>query len=418
MRAEVNHRQVTVIGAGIVGTCCALYLQREGFRVTVIDQQAPGEGCSKGNLGIFAIDHCVPQASPGILAEVPPMLMEPLGPLTVRWSYLPRFTPWLLRFIRASFGDRFESISVALHNLNRYALEAYQPLVEGAGASNMVLSQGWLIVYESERSFERANKTEIEVRRRRGVSVRVLDSDQVQELEPTLAPSIKRGVLYPEVEQCTNPCRFVKVLAEDFQRKGGTILQEKVTGFTFGPGGPVKVHTEAQARAVDVLILAAGAYSRDMARQLGSKVPLDTQRGYHVMLPEPNVELRHPIMSGDFHCAMTPMEEGLRVGGTVEFAGVHARPNYARADKLLAVARRILPDLSETVSSRWMGCRPSLPDSLPIISRSPSHSSVYFAFGHGQLGLTQGAITGKLITEMVMDQPSTIDVSPYRIDRF
>lgn len=418
MEVAGPRRQVTVIGAGIVGICCALYLQRDGHRVTVIDQHQPGEGCSKGNSGIFAIEHCVPLASPGILAEVPEMLLDPLGPLTLRWSYLPRMAPWLLRFIRAGFRDRFESISNALHNLNCHALEAYRPLVKSADALDMVLGRGWMFVYESDQSYEKAKKREIEVRRRRGVNLRVLDSNEVQELEPALSPNVRRGILFPDVAHCTNPHRFVTVLAEDFRRKGGSILQEKVTGFTIGPGGPTQVRMGAVTHGVDVVVLAAGAYSRKMASQLGSRVPLDTQRGYHVMLPEPNVELRLPIISGDFHCAMTPMEEGLRVGGTVEFAGVDAAANYARADKLLSVARRVLPGLSETVSSRWMGCRPSLPDSLPVIDRSPHHASVYFAFGHGQLGLTQGAITGKLISEMVMSRPTTIDVGPYRVDRF
>ena len=418
MSVDTGKRQVTVIGAGIVGICCALYLQRDGHRVTVIDREAPGEGCSKGNLGIFAIDHGIPHAKPGILAEIPGMLLDPLGPLTLRWSYLPWIAPWLARFIRASFRDRFEPISIALQNLNRHALKAYDPLIKSAEALDLVVRRGWLLVYGSDRSYQRAKKMDVEVRRSRGVNLQILSSDEVQELEPALSPGTKWGVLFPDVAHCTNPYRFVQVLAEDFRRKGGNILQEKVTGFTVGPGGPSRILTEAGAHGVDVVVLAAGAYSREMARQLGSKVPLDTHRGYHVMVAEPNVELRVPVLSGDFHFGITSMEEGLCVGGTVELAGIDAPPNYARADKLLGVARRILPGLRGTASSRWMGCRPSLPDSLPVLGRSPHYSSVYFAFGHGHTGLTQGAITGKLIAEMVMGTPTTIDVHPYRVDRF
>ena len=266
-------RQVTVIGAGIVGICCALYLQRDGHRVKVIDRHQPGEGCSKGNSGIFAIDHYVHFASPGILAQVPEMLLDPLGPLTLRWSYLPRMVPWLLRFIRAGFRDRFESISIALHNLNCHALQAYRPLLKSAAAFDMVVGRGWMFVYQSEKSYGKARKTEIEVRCRRGVNLQILNSNEIHELEPALSPSVRRGILFPDVAHCTNPYRFVTVLAEDFRRNGGSILQEKVTGFTMGPGGPVQVQTEASAHAVDVMVVAADAYSREMASQLGSRVP-------------------------------------------------------------------------------------------------------------------------------------------------
>ncbi len=409
---------VFVIGAGIVGICCALWLQRAGLGVTVIDQHPPGEGCSKGNSGIFAIEHCVPNAAPGILTDIPGMLLDPLGPLTLRWTYLPTIAPWLLRFIRSSFRNRFESISNALHSLNEHALAAYQPLIKRAEASDMILKRGWLLIFESDRSYQKAKKTKIEVRKRRGVEMRILDANEVQQLEPALSSRIQYGVLFPEVAHCTDPHRFVNVLAQDFLRNGGAILREKVTSFTLGARGPTKLHTDVGTHRVSSVVLAAGAYSKGMARQLGSRIPLDSERGYHAMLPTPKVKLHVPVISGDFHCAVTPMEGGLRVGGTVEFAGLRAPPNYARADKLLSVARRILPDLDESGVSRWMGCRPSLPDSLPVIDQSPRYTSVYFAFGHGQLGLTQGAITGKLIAEMVMGKTTALDVQPYRADRF
>ncbi|MCH8883198.1 MAG: FAD-binding oxidoreductase [SAR324 cluster bacterium] len=415
---DPSRRHVTVIGAGIIGICCALYLQHDGHPVTVIDWQAPGEGCSKGNMGIFAIDHCVPNATPDILAEVPGMLFDPLGPLTLRWSYLPSIAPWLLRFVRASFRDRIEPISVALHRMNSHAMEAYQPLIQRAGAAGMVRKSGWLMVYESASAFEKAKRIKIGLRQRRGVRVEILDVGSLREHEPALNPKIEHGVLFPDVAQCTDPHRFVRVLAEDFLRNGGGILKERVTGFTLGERGPKEVRTDSASHEVDLLVLAAGAYSREMAKQLGSKIPLDTERGYHNMLPDPNVQLGVPVVSGDLHCAITPMEGGLRVGGSVEFAGLHAPPNYARADKLLTVARRILPGLNDSGASQWMGCRPSLPDSLPVISRSPCYSSVYFAFGHGQLGLTNAAVTGKLIAEMVAGRDTTIDVTPYGADRF
>jgi glycine/D-amino acid oxidase-like deaminating enzyme len=412
-------RRVTVIGAGIVGICCALYLQREGHTVTVLDPAPPGEGgASFGNSGIIAIDHCVPNAHPGIVWEVPGYLLDPLGPLTIRWRYLPRVAPWLLRFVRASRHRAFEAGAHALHALNEHALAAYQPLLERAGAQALIRRSGWLVTYESSAAFAKARPYKVDLRQAHGVRTEVLDGRGARELEPALSPEIRHAVYFPEVAQATDPLRLVKALAQDFQRRGGTLCRERVRGFSLGPHGPQAVHTDAVMHATDAVVLAAGAYSRTMARELGSRVPLDTERGYHAMLPTPGVNLRVPIISGDFHCAMTPMEGGLRVGGSVEFAGVDAAPNYARVDKLLSVARRTLPGLNDAGHTRWMGCRPSMPDSLPVLGRSPRYREVYFAFGHGQVGLTQGALTGQLIAELVGGRAPTVDLTPYRPDRF
>ena len=411
-------RQVAVIGAGIIGICCALYLQRDGHQVTVLDPQPPGEGCSRGNSGIFALVHCVPDSTPGLVWQVPGMMLDPLGPLIVRPSYLLKALPWLLRFLAASRRGPFEAGFAALYAMTQHALVAYQPLVESAGAQDMVRKQGWLLVFESDESFAKEKPYKVDMSSRAGIRLEVLDGKGARELEPALSPSIRHGVFYPEVAHSTDPFRFVQVLAEDFRRKGGTILAERVTGFEMGPRGPTVVHTEAGRHTPDSVVLAAGAYSKPLARMLGSRIPLDTERGYHAMLPDPRVSLKVPVMSGDFHCALTPMAEGLRVGGSVEFAGVHAAPNYARVDKLVSVGHRVLPGLNDAGHTRWMGCRPSLPDSLPVVSRSPRYPNVYFAFGHGQVGLTNAGITGKLIAELMAGRPTTIDTTPYRADRF
>ena len=407
-----------MIGAGIVGICCALYLQRDGHQVTVFDPQAPGEGASKGNSGIFATDHIIPESVPGIWREVPGMLLDPLGPLTLRWSYLPRALPWLLRFIAASRRPRFEAAIKALLALNNQAMDAYQPLVDSAGAGGMILDSGWLVVYESSRAFEKAAPLKVQARLENGVEVEVLNADGVHELEPALSDRVRHGVYYPRVSQSTDPFRFVQVLAADFQRQGGSILREKVTGVTFTDGGPHTLHSDTGSHPTGAVVLAAGAHSKGLARQLGAKVPLDAERGYHAMLPEPGVHLKVPVISGDFHCAMASMEGGLRVGGTVEFAGVDAPPNYARADKLISVAQRLLPGLNDAGHTQWMGCRPAIPDSLPVIGPAPASTDAFFAFGHGMVGLTNGAITGKLVAEMVGGRPTTIDLTPYRAGRF
>ena len=246
----------------------------------------------------------------------------------------------------------------------------------------------------------------------------VLDAQGVRELEPALSPDVRHGVYFPEVAQTTDPFQLVQALAADFRRHGGVIQTERVTGFGFGPGGVEKVRTEGGPFAADAVVLAAGAHSKTLARRLGARVPLDTERGYHAMLPEPGVNLKVPVISGDFHCAMTPMDGGLRVGGSVELAGVDAPPNYARADKLVTVAKRVLPGLNDAGYTRWMGHRPSMPDSLPVIGKSPSIPNAIFAFGHGMLGLTHGALTGRIVADLAAGRNPPLDLTPFRPDRF
>ncbi len=282
----------------------------------------------------------------------------------------------------------------------------------------MVQRTGWLVIYESDAAFGKARASKVEFRRRAGIEVEVLDARGVHELEPALGDAVRHGVYYPEVAKASDPHRLVQVLAAHFQREGGALLRERVTGFAFGARGVAAVHTDAATHAPDAVVLAAGAHSGPLAAQLGSRVPLETARGYHAMLPEPGVAPRVPVISGDFHCAITPLEGGLRVGGTVEFAGLAAPPNYGRVDKLLSVARRVLPGLNDAGHTRWMGHRPALPDSLPVLGRSPRHANAYFAFGHGQVGLTAAAITGRLIAEAIGGRPASLALAPYRAERF
>ena len=411
-------RNMIVIGAGIVGICCALYLQRDGHRVTVLDPQEPGGGASFGNSGIFATDHCAPNAKPGLLWELPRMLLDPLGPLTLRWRYLPRALPWLWRFLAAGRPEAVEAASLALHALNLQAMEAYRPLLDDAQAHGLIRKNGWLLVYESTAAFERARPLKIDLRHKRGVPLEVLDAKGVRELEPALTPAVRHGVYFPEVSQTTDPFALVQALAADFRRRGGVIQTGRVTGFGFGPGGVEKEHTDGGPFSADGVVLAAGAHSKTLARRLGAKVPLDTERGYHAMLPDPGISLKVPVISGDFHCAMTPMDGGLRVGGSVELAGVDAPPNYARADKLVSVAKRVLPGLNDAGVTRWMGRRPSMPDSLPVIGPSPRVPNAFFAFGHGMLGLTHGALTGRIVADLVAGRAPPLDLTPYRPERF
>ncbi|HZT19536.1 MAG TPA: FAD-binding oxidoreductase [Dongiaceae bacterium] len=410
-------RHFAVIGAGIVGVSTALYLQRDGHRVSLIDHRPPGEGASMGNAAVIAAAACEPVAMPGILWRVPGMLRDPLGPLAIRWGYLPRLAPWLLRFLAASRPARVETISIALRALSLRCREAYEPLIRAAGIADMIRDTGWLCVYLSEASFAEA-AAELALQRRRGVKLEVLDRTQIRQLEPSLAPIFERAVFYPENSMTVNNFRLVQRLADDFAGRGGQLLREKVAEISVGPEGPREVATDKARHKVDAVVIAAGAWSRGLARRLGHRVPLDTERGYHIMLPDPGVMPRLPVQIADFGFVATPLEHGLRFAGTVELGGLEAPPDWARARILLERGRRVFPGLKETGLTRWMGFRPSLPDSVPVISGSPRLPHVYFAFGHGHLGLTLGAITGRLIADLAAGRDPGIDMRPYWVDRW
>jgi len=410
-------RRVAVIGAGIVGVSTALYLQRDGHRVTLIDRQGPGEGTSKGNAAVIAVESCVPVATPGIVKRVPGMLMDPLGPLAIRWSYLPQLAPWLWQFVRASSPQRVEQISIALRALLLQAVDAYLPLLRSAGLDDMLKRTGWLGVYESERKFLSA-QGDLALQRRRGVKMEVLPAEEIRQFEPNLAPIYKHAVYYPENAYVTNNYRLVQALAESFVRQGGSVLKEETRDFVLGPGGPTHVITDKGRHAVDAVAVTAGAWSKALAVKLGHRPLLDTERGYHVMFPNPGVMPRLPLYSGDYSFAVTPLEHGLRFAGTVELGGLAAAPNYARANVLLERGRRMFPALNEAGKTEWMGFRPSMPDSVPVISGSPRHANAFFGFGHGHIGLTLGAVTGRLIADLVAGRDPGVDMHPYRIDRF
>jgi D-amino-acid dehydrogenase len=409
--------EITVLGAGIVGVATALYLQRDGHTVTLVDRDNPGEGCSKGNAGILATEYMFPLATPKTLRQVPRMLLDPRGPLCIRWRYLPRLLPWLLRFMACAKPKTVVASGRALVALLTGALDAYWPLLDQAGARALVHTNGWVYVYESEKSFV-ADREERELQRQHGTNLKELTDRELHELVPALDRSIRRGVLFPDATHSVDPFRLVQVLAEDFQRRGGVLRRDIVTDVDVRNQSSIRVRTDSGYHETNTVVVALGAWSGELAARLGSRVPLDTGRGYHVMLPKPGIELALHVSFKEYKFIATPMEHGLRLAGTVEFAGLDAPPNYDRAHVLLQCGRELLPGLSSEDYTVWMGCRPTLPDSLPVISQSPTYPNVFFAFGHQHLGLTLGPITGRLIADQVAGRTSNIDLTPYRIDRF
>lgn len=400
-----------------MGVCIALTLQRSGRRVTVIERANPGDGASGHNAGIFSVGDCVPTAVPGVVRSVPGMLRDPLSPLAIRWSYLPRIAPWLIRFALAGGKRRVEEIAVALQSLTDRAISAYQPLLESLELADLALPGGALHAYRTDASFA-AGEYGRDLRARRGVSFQVLDDAGIAELDPGLAGRFRHGVYQPGAWFTTDPRGFTGALAARFTERGGRLLRAEADGFEQRGGAVRAVLTDEGRVSAGGVVIAAGAWSRRLVRKLGIDVPLDTERGYGVHLPDPGVSLRLPILSGDYHFALAPAAGGIRLAGTDELAGLKAPPNFARADTLIKAARTVFPELRTDGAVRWMSYRPSLPDSLPVIGRVPGHTNAYLAFGHGHKGLTAAAITAELVEQLIDGRPTSVDLAPFSPRRF
>lgn len=410
-------RNITVIGAGIVGIATASYLRRDGHAVTVVDQLPPGEYCSFGNAGILSPGSCVPIAMPGVLFQVPGYLLDPLGPLALRWSYLPRALPWLLRFAAAADRKRVETIADGLRALLVQTFDAYAPLVKNAGVEDLIHTSGYVVVYSTRRAYE-GDALAWKLRRDRGVVIDELDAAGIRQRLPGLHVNYEVGLFLHDHGWCANPGRLTQALAAQFERDGGTILQRKVLGIDIGPDGPRALRTDAGELPVEHLVICAGAHSNEFTAQLGDAVPLEAERGYHITYADPNVQLPMPVMVPEHKCFVTPMEMGLRIAGQSEFAGIDAAPNYARADVLGRLMQKLFPGISEVDATKWMGRRPSMPDSTPVIGRATRFANVHYAFGHGHVGLVGAAPTGRLIADMIAGRPPRIDLAPYRPQRF
>lgn len=410
-------KKVTVIGAGIVGITTACYLRRDGHEVTVITADPVGEYCSFGNAGMLNNAGCVPQAVPGILAKVPGYLTDPLGPLTVRWSYLPKAMPWMLRFIASATRRRVARGSVALYSLIKPTVERYEELARHAGCTDLVRRSGYLVAYESERSYE-SDSLSWQLRRERGVETAILDADGIRALVPQLAPNYVRAVHVLNQGFVANPERLTKSLAAQFERDGGKILQRKVLGIEMGENGARTLKTDADDMPVENLVVCAGVHSGEISAMLREPVPIEAERGYHVTYTDPALQIPLPVHVSEAKVFVTPMEMGVRVAGQAEFAGIYAPPNYQRADVLETHMRRMFPQVHTADKTRWMGRRPSMPDSLPVLGRSKKHANVYYAFGHGHLGLCGGAPSARHIADLIAGRPPAIDLTSFRIDRF
>ncbi len=412
---------VVVIGAGIIGTCIAEKLQHQGHSVLLVDKQGVAEGCSKGNAGHFATDIILPLANFSTLLKAPKYLLDPLGPLTIDLAYLPKLIPWLIRFAWSAMPHKTRQTIHVLKQLNRTSIDLYRALLERTNLSEFLTQKGALTLYQTAQA-EKQNIANANWLSRHNINVEVLTPTQIQELEPALKTGFRGGLFFPDTANCINPYRLVTGLFEFFQQNGGKFRKLEILAIeqakNKSPAREINLVTNNGPIQTHKVVIACGAWSHQLAVKLGHKVPLETERGYHYMLPKAGVTINRPITSFERAFVMTPMENGLRLAGTVELAGLNKPSNQVRAEQLYNNACDLFPNLDNRLATTWMGHRPSLPDSLPVISHSKHNKDIIFAFGHQHLGLTQGAITADLVSQLLadeMDQPLQAQLS---INRF
>ncbi|MBL0798571.1 MULTISPECIES: NAD(P)/FAD-dependent oxidoreductase [unclassified Pseudomonas] len=417
-----NPYDIAVVGAGIIGVASALRLARQGLRVVVIDPQEPGHGASFGNAGHLATEQVFPIADSSILKRLPAMLMDPMGPLRLDWKYLPRALPWFARLLLNLRSAPFQRTVAGLRALNESSLDAWHRLLNDIQRPELLKMEGSLLVFERPDSRPALEALQRRMQQQQ-VPVDWWQAGEVRETAPQLSEQIQGGLFFPNTGHFIDPYRVVCELVEAAKASGVQFVKQAVQGGQLHEHG-VNLMTGTGALSARQVLIACGAHSAKLTAALtGKKVPLDTERGYHLMLPHEHNRLPFPVTSLERKFIMTPMSEGLRLAGTVEFAGLEAPPTMARAWQLHRLSQGLFRDeLSVEAATPWMGFRPSLPDSLPVIDRV-CDGKVLLAFGHQHLGLTQAAVTAEMVGGMVL--PSAQDTArilpssePYRLDRF
>jgi D-amino-acid dehydrogenase len=420
----VTARHVVVIGAGIIGAATALELLRDGHRVTILEPGEPGgeQAASYGNGCLLSPASVVPLSAPGIWRKVPGWLADPVGPLTIRWGYLPRMVPWLWQFVRSgSSVAKLQATARALRPLVAQAPERHLALAQEAGVAELIRREGLLYVFPNRAAFE-AEALAWQLRRENGVQWIELDENELRQREPELSRAYQFGVFVEKGGHCLNPGAYVAALVRAAMGQGAELRRSRAEGFRLEGGRLRAVRTEQEEVGCDAAVIAAGARSGALAAAVGDRVPLETERGYHALITTPESRPRHPIMPSDGKMAMTMMAQGLRIAGQVELAGLEAAPNWRRAEILRDFALRVWPGLPRDLPRErvkvWMGHRPSIADGLPCIGPASGCADVFHAFGHGHIGLAAGAATGRLVADLVGGRAGEIDPRPYGVGRF
>ena len=407
---------VVVIGAGIQGVCVALSLIKKGFKVTIVDRDEPGKNsASYGNAGHFSPYASLSMNRPDILIDVPAMLLSTTGPLALRWNYAPKMIPWFLKFIKNCTKNRMMHTAKYMHQILDLALPAYDELFQEIDISGLVESRG-IIYFWTDKDLK-SRELEINVRKELGVEQKLLKPHEIHDLEPHIKQIYHGGVLYPSARHARNPKKILLKLFELFLKKDGKFIKENVETIDFLPDSKPSIKTNLNSYIFDKAVVACGAFSKKLTDQADEKIPLDTERGYHVHFKGYDHLLSRPVIFLNRGFGITPMEQGLRVVGTVEFGGLNNPLNKKRVLNLVNNAKYLFPELDKNYDE-WLGFRPTLPDFLPVIGPSKNHKNLFYSFGHHHLGWTLGAISGKILAGMIAEEKTNLDLSPYSPLRF
>ena len=407
--------KIGIVGAGIQGISNALFLQKKGFSVTIFDRDEPGSpAASYGNAGHFSPYASVPINRPDVLTDVPAMLLSSTGPLALKWNYVPKMMPWFLQFIRNCTTKRMMHTAKNMHQILDLALPAYDELFDEIELGGLVEKKGILYIWNDQSL--KSRELEIKVRNELGVDQQVITPKEIHDLEPNIKPIYHGGVYYQYGRHARNPKKILLKLYDLFLKKGGKFLKMNIKDINFNDEKPV-IKAETQSFLFDKIVIACGSFSKKLTDNLDEKIPLDTERGYHVHFKDCDHLLSRPVIFQNRGFGITPMEQGLRVVGTVEFGGLDNPLSKSRVKNLINNAKYMMGDLPEH-EDEWLGFRPTLPDYLPVIGPSKKYKNVFYCFGHHHLGWTLGPISGKIISGMIAEENTNLDLKPYSSLRF
>ncbi len=416
MRSDKKKKlKIGIVGAGIQGVCNALFLQKKGHEVTLFDRETPGgKAASYGNAGHFSPYASIPLNRPDILTDVPAMLLSSNGPLALKWNYVPKMIPWFLKFIKNCSTKNMMHTAKYMHQILDLAIPAYDELFEEIDLSGLVENKGIMYIWNDQNL--KSRELEIKAREEVGAEQQLLNKKEIHDLEPNIKNIYHAGVFYKKARHAKNPGKIWLKLFENFKNKGGKFLKLNIQDLNFDLEKPIII-SDAQRFIFDKLVISCGAFSKKLTDKLGEKIPLDTERGYHIHFKGCENLISRPVVFQNRGFGMTPMEQGLRVVGTVEFGGLNNPLSKSRIKNLVNNAKYLLDGLPEH-TDEWLGFRPTLPDYLPVLGPSKNYKNVFYSFGHHHLGWTLGAISGKIISKMILGENTNLELEPYSSLRF
>ena len=411
----LNNLKIGIIGSGIQGICNALFLQKKGYEVTLFDKDEPGNlSASYGNAGHFSPYASIPLNRPDILTDIPAMLLSSSGPLALKWNYVPKMIPWFLKFLKNCSTKNMMHTAKYMHQILDIALPAYDELFEEIDLSGLVENKGIMYIWNDQNL--KSRELEINIRNEIGAEQQLLNKKEVHDLEPNIKKIYHAGVFYKKARHARNPKKILLKLFDLFLKKDGKFLKLNIQDITFNNEKPI-LKSETQQFIFDRVVIACGAFSKKLTDKLDEKIPLDTERGYHIHFKGYDHLISRPVVFTNRGFGMTPMEQGLRVVGTVEFGGLENPISRDRIKNLINNAKYMLDGLPEH-QDEWLGFRPTLPDYLPVIGSSKNYKNVFYSFGHHHLGWTLAAISGKIISNMIANKRTNLNLEPYSSKRF